>query len=198
MSWWARLRDRIPVRWAWLAAALITGALLHLTSVLAMAQLTPSRALQVLDHIDRVNEMVVLPAVTPEHQVLPYMMPGDRYALCRYDLSKGPVSIRLTFGDDIWTLALMSGSGGNFYTLSAAELDRRDVELMLVQSEEGQSGSLPISGDSSTGTVITVSVPQPIGLAVVHAPVRSPVYAGDTDRLLSLSACTARQPRPST
>ena len=187
----ARLLRRLRIKWVWLAAAVLAGAFLHIATVLAVNQMTPHRGIQTLALAGQVNNMTVLPPVTASFQPLPFLSPDTRYAVCRFDLNKGPVVIHATLGDDNWTVALYAPSGANVYAVAGADLEQRDVELLLAVSQDTQGAALPIAHDASS-TTITVGMPSRTGVAIISAPMTSTADADKTARLLTQAACTAR------
>lgn len=174
--------------WMWLTGALIGAAILHILTVLYLAERTEHRGITALDRVTAINEMVALPATTPDDQVLPFMAPDVRYAICRYDLSEGPVTVRTAFGDGTWSIALYNRTGSNFYGISSAELQRREIELLLAPSSEGGTASLPISKEV-VATNITVNVPEKQGIAIIRAPLLGNAYVAETEQILAQSRC---------
>jgi len=187
LRWMLRLRPNL----LWLAAAVLAGLLLHIGAVLALAHFAPNRALATLSAMAAVNRMAVLDPVTPDHQPLPFLSPAERYAVCRFDLRKGPVAINLTLGGDDWMVAVFGARGANVYALSGADLERREIELVLTARETGGAGSpLPIVRDGSSTTVVPVA--DRTGLVVISAPATRPAYAEATGRMLREATCTQR------
>jgi uncharacterized membrane protein len=183
---------RLPrVRWHWLAAAVLAGLLLHIATVLSVVfgQANPAFA-KLTDRIP-FNIMTVLPAITPGHQLLPFMMPGTRYALCRYDLRKGPVVLRASLGDDTWSIALYTPAGDNVYAISGADLDRREIELLLTATPDNPASPLAAAKDASAAGV-TVGLPDRKGVAIISAPMFDPASAGRVESLLLQASCQPR------
>ena len=179
----------LRIRWVWLAAAVLAGLLLHIAAVLAITRVMPHRGISALSRIGSVNTMILLPPVGPTHQPLPFLSLDTRYALCRFDLRKGPVVLHASLGDDSWTVALYSSTGDNFYAVSGADLQQRDVELLLTTAQDSLGAALPIAKDATAAT-ITVGVPARTGVAIISAPTISPADADTATRLLTQATCT--------
>ena len=187
LRWMLRLRPSL----LWLAAAVLAGLLLHIGAVLALAHFAPNRALAALAKLGTVNKMEVLDPVTQDHQPLPFLSPTERYAVCRFDVRKGSVSVNLPLGGDDWVVAVYGARGANVFALSGADLERREVELVLTAREAGSAGSpLPIVRDGSTATLVPVT--DRTGLVLISAPAARPAYAGATERMLRDATCTQR------
>lgn len=174
--------------WMWLTGALIAAAILHILAVLYIAEATEHHGMRALERVTALNEMVALPAVTPDDQVLPFMAPDVRYAVCRFDLADGPVVVRTAFGDGTWSIALYNARGDNFYGISSAELQRRDIELLLAPASEGGTARLPISKEV-VATNITVAVPEKLGVAIIRAPLLGSAYIAETEQILADARC---------
>jgi uncharacterized membrane protein len=175
----------------WVAAGALLGGILHILVVLTTPGTASDTAMRHLLDVAPVNAALALPAVTPETQVFAYMAPDVRYAVCRYDISKDPLSVRTPLLDPTWSIALYDDLGENFYTITGADLQRREAELVLAPSEDGAT-AIPFGNDAPT-TAITVSVPKRQGLVVIRAPVRLSALHAEIDRALSQVRC---EPKP--
>jgi uncharacterized membrane protein len=171
----------------WIAAGMLLGGILHILVVLGTPRTADDTAMRRVAEVAPVNEAVVLPPATPETQLAAYMAPDVRYALCRYDISKDPVSVRTPLLEGTWSIALYDELGQNFYTITGADLQRREAELILAPSEDGSS-ALPFGSDAPT-TAITVSVPARTGLLVIRAPDGGPGRRGEIERALGQVTC---------
>ena len=78
--------------------------------------------------------MVVLPAPASGKQILPYLPPDMLYAMCRYELTGGPVSVTAAVSGPGWVLSLHTPQGDNFYVMPGQQLRRGEVSFLLVPS----------------------------------------------------------------
>jgi uncharacterized membrane protein len=132
--------------------------------------------------------MVVLPPQAPDRQLLPYLPPHTFYALCRYDLSAGPVLVTATVSGAGWALSLHSPQGDNFYVLPGQPQRRAEVSFLVMGS--GQDAAA--KRDSPTDTRIVS--PTTAGLIVVRAPLRGLAWAAQTEEILRQVTCTQVKP----
>ncbi|MEZ5923899.1 MAG: DUF1254 domain-containing protein [Hyphomicrobiaceae bacterium] len=174
----------------WIFGGLLLGGIVHILVVLSTPRSIASTASQQLWAAVPVNEATVLPPVTADAQLFSYMAPDVRYVLCRYDISKDPVSVRTPLLDGSWSISLYDELGSNFYTITGSDLQRREAELILAPSEDGVT-ALPFGNDQPT-TAITVSVPERTGLLVIRAPESAPGRRAEIDRALSQVTCGAK------
>jgi len=182
---------RQRVRWRWLVAAILAGLLLHLATVFTVTYALPRREFAVLAPLGRLNTMAVLPPITADAQPLPFMMPDTRYAICRYDISKSPLVLRASFADDDWSIALFDPSGDNVYVVTGADLDRREIELLLTTKQDGLASPLSTSKAAAAASV-TVGLASRTGVAIVSAPMAGSAFAATVERLLLQASCQPR------
>ena len=175
----------------WAAAGVIAGGIVHILTIFWLPQHSADLLTDRIRRAIPANEMVVLPLVTPDTQLLPFMAPDVRYALCRFDLANGPLSIRTPLLDGAWTVTIYDGQGRGIYTASGADLQRRDVELVLTATDAAEAGAIPFDKSVSVGA-ITVSVPTTAGLTIIRAPIFGPAYAPEIDRGIAEARCAPK------
>jgi len=186
---WRSLRN-IRIRPLWLAAAVLSGILLHLGLVLWATHLGLHRGFSTLAKLGPVNQMAVLAPVTAEIQPVAYLSPSERYAICRYDLRKGPVTVKAKLGDDDWIVAVYDPNGANVFSVRGADLARREIELTLASKDDAAGLALPIANDDRVET--TLGLDDRTGIAVIEAPATRIAYAGQTAQFLSQASCALR------
>jgi uncharacterized membrane protein len=177
--------------WILITAGVIAGGMVHIAAVLAFPRLAADRMMAPLLETTRLNEMVVLPPITPETQVLPYMAPDVRYALCRYDLSGGALAVKTALSEASWSIAIYDLAGRTVYAVNGADLEQREVEMLVTRSEGEEVGAIPLAKDRPAST-ISVTVPGATGLLVIRAPVQSSAYEGFVEREMRQMSCALR------
>jgi uncharacterized membrane protein len=166
---------RMPrIRWQAVATILTAAIALHLTVTLMAGDLAEAPAFDRLEGKLPVNTMQVLPPVTASSQLLPFMAPDARYAICRFDSSKGTVAINASLPGPGWTLSLHSPDGENFYVAVAQPGRSTDVSLLLIPTDERFTGLTPeAKGKSSAegaGGSSALTLVAREGLAILRAP----------------------------
>ena len=82
------------IRWMLLIlGGVLLGGIVHLATVIILPRTATQDAYARLTAIAPVNTVVALPAPTPEKAVMPFMDPAFASAVCRYDLSQGPLKL---------------------------------------------------------------------------------------------------------
>jgi uncharacterized membrane protein len=104
--------------WYTLLLALVVGGIVHIAATMILPQFAKAGAFQQLAQVLPVNRMRILPPIDATNQPLPYVGPDVRLAVCRYDVSDGPVAVKVALPDSGWMLALYTEAGDNFYGTS--------------------------------------------------------------------------------
>lgn len=181
------------MRTFWLAipAAILLAGVIHVAAVLGMPHLAPSNAWERLAALVETNEVLVLPVAAPEHQSLPLMAPDVRYAVCRFDITEGPVRLNTPILEDFWMIAFYTAAGENFYTISGAELKRDKIEFVISTKKEAifEVGANILD---DIDDLVVVASPERTGIAVIRAPLAGPSYAARTDDAMQKISCSRK------
>ncbi len=178
------------IKWRVVAAALLSVGILHILATLAAPSLTNGSAFMLLrKHLPNANTMVVFQPLAPDRQPLPYLSADFRYAICRFDMGKGPVSVSATLPDVGWSLALYTPQGDNIYVATGTQGQRSDLSILLVTTDERFMGLTPEARGVPAERIATLPVASRQGLAVVRAPDRGAPFKAMTESVLKLAAC---------
>lgn len=181
-------RGKRPSRGMALGIALVSGAIIHIGSTLAVPRLAKGSAYDKLAAGLPLNTMQVLPPATATVQPLPFVGPDVRLAVCRYDVSQGPVSIAVQLPEKGWSLGLYTRAGDNFHAVPAQDFRKTTVQFTLVPPPEKLLGIFNWGRTADT-SASRISVPQPEGLVVLRAPLRGRAYQSETDAVLARAQC---------
>lgn len=178
------------VRWTTVAAGLIFGAVIHITAIFALPHMAENNAwLRVAQRLPA-NVIQPLPLASPEGQVLPYMAPDTYYALCRYDLTNGPVALRLPAVGPRWSVSLYDELSQNFYVVTGRDVKRDNIDMLLNRPKLETDIVNPAAAITrAKSDIITVRVPKPEGLAVVRAPIEGIADAVQTSANIQRVTC---------
>ena len=173
-----------------LAAAFVAMAILHILVTLTTPYVIGTTAYASLTPILPLNEVKILPAVTPSQQHLRFLSPDSRYAMCRYDTRQGPVTVHANLSGLAWTLTVHSLDGDNIYVAEGAEDRETKISLQLLPSESRFMGLTPESlGFASLNDSIQ-SIETKRGIVVVRAPEKGTTYERQTLLKLLESECS--------
>lgn len=157
------------MRWVLLLlGGTLLGGIVHLATMLwlprtatqdAYARLTPVAA--------QTNRMVQLPAASPQNTTIPFMDPAFAVAVCRYDLSRGPIKFTAPVSNAYTSVSFYTRSGVAYYAINDRAAGRRIIELNLMTTEQREQ--LPAEEDVTAADRLIVESPTAVGLIVLRA-----------------------------
>jgi uncharacterized membrane protein len=186
---WPTRPTRSAIRWIdWrlLAGAVLLGGIVHICATFVASLSDSGQAYRLLADRLPPNRMTVMPLQAPGRQLLPFLPPDMLYAMCRYELSGGPVAVTASVLDAGWALSLHTPDGRNLYVLPGLPLRRTDVSFVIVPSDP-DSPSIP-RRDSAADTQI--ASPTTEGLVILRAPLRGLTWTAETELALQTATCT--------
>jgi uncharacterized membrane protein len=155
-------------RWLlWFLGGVLLGGIVHLATVLWLPRTATQNAYARLEPVTPVNAMVVLPAPTPENATLPFMDPAFATAVCRYDLSRGPMQFSATISQAYTSASFYTRFGISYYAINDRAAGRRLIELSLMT--EQQRSEMPEEEDVTTADRLIVESPTLTGIIVLKA-----------------------------
>lgn len=161
----------MKISWFTIASGLVAAGVIHIATVLGAPYLARQDAWGRLAQISELNQLYVMPPGSPEVIPLPLAAPDIGYAFCRFDLSDGNVVFESRVSGPIWSAAIHTRRGENFYVISGADIQRDRIRMLLVprarlaveasaeMTARGEEQIIVISPEMQ-GT-ITVRVPNP-------------------------------------
>ena len=163
----------------WGLATLVLALIVHFSSVLAIPSLSENDAWRrLLAHTDR-NQMRVISGVEETNQLWAFHAPDTKYAICRFDLTNGPVRVDFQLLRGYWSVAIYDDESRNFYAADGYDLLRSSMSLMLLGPDHAQE----------TESALPISVPSDQGLVVIRAPVDHHVMVDFVESVLEKATC---------
>jgi uncharacterized membrane protein len=160
-------------RWLlWLVAGALLGGIVHLVTVLILPRTASQDAYSRLSPIAPVNAIAAVPAPSPQNAVIPFMDPAFAAAVCRYDLSNGPLKLATP-------VAINDRAAG-----------RRVIELDLMTTE--QRNALQEDEEVTAADRLIVESPTATGLIVVRALAPEPGLMPAVRNGLATAKCQAQ------
>ena len=175
------------VGWRTLAAGALLGGAIHICATFAAPVFGSGHAFEQLRASLPLNKMVVLAPPAPGRQILPYLPPDMLYAMCRYELTGGPIALTAAVAGPGWSLSLHTPQGDNFYVLPGNLLQGGEVSFLLVA---GAAAEAAHQQRRASPTDTQVASPTIEGLIVVRAPIIGLAWLAQTNALLQRSNCT--------
>jgi uncharacterized membrane protein len=172
------------IRWlAVLLAGLLLGGLVHLVSVLALPRIASQDAYSRIERITPVNAVKALPLAEPNNAPIPFMDPAFATAICRYDLSSGPIKLAVPVSQAYTSVSFYTDGDVAYYAINDRSAGRKIIELDLMT--EAQHAALPEDEEITAADRLIVDSPTSTGLIVLKA------LAADTGLMAQAQASLA-------
>jgi uncharacterized membrane protein len=150
----------------------------------AYARLTP---------ITPVNTVVALPIPSPEKAVMPFMDPAFASAICRYDLSEGPLKLTVPVSPAYTSISFYTRYDVAYYAINDRAAGRRVIELELMTP--AQHEQVPEDEEITAADRLIVESPTPTGLIAIRAMAPEPGLLPAAQSAVAASRCM-RQTEP--
>ncbi len=112
---------------------------MHLATVILLPRTATQDAYARLTPIAPVNTVVALPLPSPEKAVMPFMDPAFATAVCRYDLSDGPLKLTVPVSPAYTSVSFYTRLDVAYYAINDRAAGRRVVELdLMTQAQHDQ------------------------------------------------------------
>ena len=155
-------------RWLlWTLAGIILGGIVHLATILVLPRTASQDAYARLSPITLVNAITAVPRPTPTKAVLPYMDPAFAVAVCRYDLSNGPMKLTAPVSQAYTSVTFYTRRGIAYYGINDRAAGRRTIELYLMTTP--QHDAMPEDTEVTAADRLIIDSPTTTGLIVLRA-----------------------------
>lgn len=174
---------------SWLLPAafvVVLAAITHIVSILAMPALAERNAYARLSDLMDSNVMTPLPDPTTRGSVLPMMDPAFVTSVCLYDLSEGPLKVRVPATSDYTSVSFYTAEGLAFYALSD-QAAGKVIELELMSP--AQRAAMPEDEEITAADRLIVETPSQDGVVLVRAFVRGRGLHDAVRRQLDAATC---------
>ncbi|HMK82034.1 MAG TPA: DUF1254 domain-containing protein [Xanthobacteraceae bacterium] len=176
------------IRWLfWLLGGLLLGGIVHLGSVLLLPRTATQDAYTRLSPSAPANSMVPMPAATPDDAVLPFMDPAFAFSVCRYDLTGGPLKLRVPVSQAYTAVSFYTRNGVAYYAINDRAAGRKTIELDLMTPQ--QHADLPDDEEVTSADRLIIESPTATGLILVRALGPEPGLMPMARRALSGAQC---------
>jgi uncharacterized membrane protein len=156
------------IRWSlWILAGLLMGGIVHLVTVLVLPATATQDAYSRLSAIAPVNTVVPVPPPSPQSAIIPFMDPAFATAVCRYDLSTGPLKLTVPVRTAYTSVSFYTRRGVAYYAINDRAAGRRIIELDLMTA--AQRATLPDDEEVTAADRLIVESPGQTGLIMIRA-----------------------------
>ncbi len=171
----------------WVLGALVLGGIVHLSTVLAMPQAAKQDAYARLAPVAPVNTMTTLAPPSAQASVMPFMDPAFAVAVCRYDISSGPLKLNAPVSQAYTSVTFNTRNSVAYYAINDRAAGRRAIELDLMTAE--QHAQMPEEEDVTAADRLIIESPTATGLIVLRALAAEPGLMAMARRALAAAQC---------
>ena len=182
------------IRWLLLLlGGALLGGVVHLATVIILPRTATQDAYARLTPIAPVNTVVALPIPSPEKAVMPFMDPAFASAICRYDLSEGPLKVTVPVSPAYTSISFYTRYDVAYYAINDRAAGRRVIELDLMTA--AQHEQVPEDEEITAADRLIVESPTPTGLIAIRAMAPEPGLLPAAHSAVAASRCM-RQTEP--
>jgi uncharacterized membrane protein len=161
------------IRWLLLLlGGVLLGGVVHLATVIILPRTATQDAYARLTPIAPVNTVVALPLPSPEKAVMPFMDPAFASAVCRYDLSEGPLKLTVPVSPAYTSVSFYTRHDVAYYAINDRAAGRRIIELDLMTA--AQHEQVPEDEEITAADRLIVESPTPTGVIAIRAMAPEP------------------------
>jgi uncharacterized membrane protein len=184
------------IRWALLIVlGVVLGAIVHLITIMILPRTATQDAYMRLSPIAPVNTVVAVPPPTPDGALMPFMDPAFAGAVCRYDLSRGPLKFTAPVGLAYTSVSFYTRNDIAYYAINDRAAGRRNIELDLMTPD--QHAELPEEEDVTAADRLIVESPTATGLIAIRALAPEPGLMPMARGVVAAAQCRPQSPTAS-
>ena len=177
-----------------IAAGVLLGLVVHLVSVLALPKIASQDAYARLTPLTKLNAVTQLPAADPANTLMPYLDPAFAVAICRYDLSGGPIKLKVPVSQAYTSVSFYTRSELAYYAINDRSAGKKVIELDLMT--EAQHNDLPEDEEITAADRLIIDSPTATGLIVMKALAPEPGLMAQAQASLAASSCSVQLDQP--
>ena len=175
-------------------AGVLLGGVVHLVAVLALPRLATQDAYSRLTPMTKLNAVTPLPIAEPGNAPMPFMDPAFAIAICRYDLSGGPIKLTVPVSQAYTSVSFYTRNEVAYYAINDRSAGRKVIELDLMT--EAQHADLPEEEDVTSADRLIIDSPSATGLIVMKALAAEPGLMPQAQATLAASSCKVQTEPP--
>jgi uncharacterized membrane protein len=175
-------------------AGVLLGGVVHLVSVLALPRIASQDAYSRLTPTTKLNAVTQLPLADPGNSPMPFMDPAFAMAICRYDLSGGPIKLKVPVSQAYTSVSFYTRNEVAYYAINDRSAGRKVIELDLMT--EAQHNELPEDEEITAADRLIIDSPTATGLILLKALAPEPGLMPQAQATLAASSCAVQTDAP--
>ena len=172
----------------------LLGGVVHLVSVLALPRISTQDAYSRLTPMTKLNAVTPLPLADPGNSPMPFMDPAFAVAICRYDLSDGPLKLTVPVSQAYTSVSFYTRNEIAYYAINDRSAGRRVIELDLMT--EAQHEDLPEDEEITAADRLIIDSPTTTGLIVLKALAAEPGLMPQAQTSVAAASCSVQTEPP--
>jgi uncharacterized membrane protein len=125
---------------------------------------------------------------------MPFMDPAFAMAICRYDLSGGPIKLAVPVSKAYTSVSFYTRNEIAYYAINDRSAGKKVIELDLMT--EAQHNALPEDEDITAADRLIIDSPSTTGLIVLKALAPEPGLMAQAQTSLANSSCKVQVDQP--
>jgi uncharacterized membrane protein len=185
------------IRWLLLAlGGALLGGIVHLATIIILPRTATQDAYSRLAPVAPINTVVAVPAPTPESAPMPFMDPAFASAVCRYDLSQGPLKLSVPVSLAYTSVSFYTRYDVAYYAINDRAAGKRVIELDLMTAD--QHNQMPEDEEITAADRLIVESPTLTGLIAIRALAPEPGLMTMAQSAIAAASCSRGEiPKPS-
>ena len=181
------------IRWLLLLfGGALLGGIVHIATIIILPRTATQDAYSRLSRMAPVNTVVALPPPTPESATMPFMDPAFASAVCRYDLSQGPLKLTVPVSLAYTSVSFYTRYDVAYYAINDRAAGRRVIELDLMTV--AQHNELPEDEEITAADRLIVESPTVTGLIAIRALAPEPQLFAAAQNAIATAQCKRQDP----
>jgi uncharacterized membrane protein len=172
----------------WIFGCLFLAGIVHISSIFAMPWLAPRDAFARMSEAAPLNKVTLLPSVSPI-QGAEFDDPAFEQAVCRYDLSRGPLRLRAQLPQDQLLLMSFHGRQGQLYYSMTDRSATRGLIDVLVLTRPQLDVVEANDAEDELPQDLRIVAPTLEGFILLRALAERPIEAEDARQRLLTIGC---------
>ena len=177
-----------------IVAGIVLGLVVHLVSVLALPRIATQDAYSRLTPMTKLNGVSQLPLADPQTSPMPFMDPAFALAICRYDLTSGPIKLTVPVSQAYTSVSFYTRNEIAYYAINDRSAGRKVIELDLMT--EAQHNELPEDEEVTAADRLIIDSPTTTGLIVMKALAPEPGLMQQAQATLQAASCGPQTDAP--
>ena len=175
-------------------AGVLLGLVVHLVSVLALPRIATQDAYSRLTPMTKENAVTQLPLADPNTSPMPFMDPAFAQAICRYDLSGGPLKLKVPVSQSYTSVSFYTRNEIAYYAINDRSAGKKVIELDLMT--EAQHDELPEDEEVTAADRLIIDSPTATGLIMLKALAPEPGLMPQAQASLAAATCAVQTEPP--